>query len=79
DYFLKEFTDELAHITFPLRNDNLPFDAESDFREIEYLLNHDPIEDMDSIFEDSVNKNSPNDNLVDTISEMFTDEHALDY
>ncbi|GKD71473.1 hypothetical protein Tco_1325563, partial [Tanacetum coccineum] len=59
DYFLKEFTDELAHITFPLRNDNLPFDAESDLREIEYLLNHDPIEDMDSIFKDSVNKNSP--------------------
>ncbi|GKC19152.1 hypothetical protein Tco_1021302 [Tanacetum coccineum] len=24
-------------------------------------------------------ENSPNDNLVDTISEMFTDEHALDY
>ncbi|GJX61936.1 hypothetical protein Tco_0294836 [Tanacetum coccineum] len=34
---------------------------------------------MDSILEDSVDKNSPNDNLVDTISEMFTDEHALDY
>ncbi|GKE90191.1 hypothetical protein Tco_1567666, partial [Tanacetum coccineum] len=34
---------------------------------------------MDSILEDSVNKNSPDDNLVDTISEMFIDEHALDY
>ncbi|GKE69894.1 hypothetical protein Tco_1527966 [Tanacetum coccineum] len=34
---------------------------------------------MDSILEDSVDKNSPDDNLVDTISEMFTDEHALDY
>ncbi|GJW74390.1 hypothetical protein Tco_0133760 [Tanacetum coccineum] len=32
---------------------------------------------MDYILEDSVD--SPNDNLVDTISEMFTDEHALDY
>ncbi|GKB86776.1 reverse transcriptase domain-containing protein [Tanacetum coccineum] len=30
DYFLKEFTDELAHITFPPGNDDLPFDAESD-------------------------------------------------
>ncbi|GJZ17076.1 hypothetical protein Tco_0553199 [Tanacetum coccineum] len=30
DYFLEEFTDELAHITFPPRNDDLPFDAESD-------------------------------------------------
>ncbi|GJW05771.1 hypothetical protein Tco_1568194 [Tanacetum coccineum] len=34
---------------------------------------------MDFILEDSVDKNSPNDNLVDTISKMFTDEHALDY
>ncbi|GKD68239.1 hypothetical protein Tco_1322329 [Tanacetum coccineum] len=34
---------------------------------------------MDSILEDSVDENSTDDNLVDTISEMFTDEHALDY
>ncbi|GKA15173.1 hypothetical protein Tco_0694920 [Tanacetum coccineum] len=34
---------------------------------------------MNSILEDSVDKNSPNNNLVDTISEMFTDEHAPDY
>ncbi|GJS63328.1 hypothetical protein Tco_0677892 [Tanacetum coccineum] len=34
---------------------------------------------MDSILEDSVDKNSPDDNLIDTLSEMFTDEHALDY
>ncbi|GKA72419.1 hypothetical protein Tco_0778635 [Tanacetum coccineum] len=34
---------------------------------------------MDYILEDSVDKNSPDDNLDDTISEMFTDEHALDY
>ncbi|GJT84716.1 hypothetical protein Tco_1066433 [Tanacetum coccineum] len=33
---------------------------------------------MDSILEDSVD-DSLDDNLVDTISEMFTDEHALDY
>ncbi|GKG22820.1 hypothetical protein Tco_0388123, partial [Tanacetum coccineum] len=79
DYFLEEFADELAHFTFPPGIDYPPFDAESDPREIEYLLNHDPIEEMDSILEDSVDKNSPNDNLVDTISEMFTDEHALDY
>ncbi|GKE87653.1 hypothetical protein Tco_1565128 [Tanacetum coccineum] len=79
DYSLEEFADELALITFPPGNDDLPFDAESDLREIEYLLNHDPIEEMDSILEDSVDENSPNDNLVDTLSEMFTDEHALDY
>ncbi|GJR44193.1 reverse transcriptase domain-containing protein [Tanacetum coccineum] len=77
DYSLEEFANELAHFTFPLENDNLPFDAESDLREIEYLLNHDPIKEMDSILEDSVD--SFDDNLVDTISEMFTDEHALDY
>ncbi|GKA15171.1 reverse transcriptase domain-containing protein [Tanacetum coccineum] len=61
DYFHEEFADELAHITFPPENDDLPFDAESDLRELEYLLNHDPIEEMDSILEDSVD--SLNDNL----------------
>ncbi|GJV31140.1 reverse transcriptase domain-containing protein [Tanacetum coccineum] len=61
------------------KNEILPFDAESDLLELEYLLNHDPIKDMDSILEDSVDENSLDDNLDDTISEMFTDEHALDY
>ncbi|GJR21295.1 reverse transcriptase domain-containing protein [Tanacetum coccineum] len=77
DYSLEEFADELAHITFLPGNDDLPFDAEPDLREIEYMLNHDPIMEMDSILKDSVD--SLDDNLVDTISEMFTDEHALDY
>ncbi|GJW06033.1 reverse transcriptase domain-containing protein [Tanacetum coccineum] len=58
DYFVEEFADELAHITFPPRNDDLPFDTESDLREIEYLLNHDPIKEMDSILEDSIDENS---------------------
>ncbi|GJZ25763.1 reverse transcriptase domain-containing protein [Tanacetum coccineum] len=78
DYFLEKFADELAHITFPPGNDDLPFDAESDLLELEYLLNHDPIKDMDSILEDSVDENSLDDNLDDTISEMFTDKHDLD-
>ncbi|GKE89487.1 hypothetical protein Tco_1566962 [Tanacetum coccineum] len=34
---------------------------------------------MDSILEDSVDENSLDENLDDTISEMFIDEHALDY
>nr|GEW40697.1 hypothetical protein [Tanacetum cinerariifolium] len=37
---------------------------------------------MDSILEDSVDEGNladPNNDLVDTISEMFTDEHTLDY
>ncbi|GJS96179.1 reverse transcriptase domain-containing protein [Tanacetum coccineum] len=79
DYFLEEFADELALITFSPRNDDLPFDVESDLREIEYLLTHSPIKEMDSILEDSVDENSLDDNLDDTISEMFTDKHALDY
>nr|GEV11381.1 reverse transcriptase domain-containing protein [Tanacetum cinerariifolium] len=79
DHLLEEFADELALITFPPRNDDLPFDIESDLREIEYLVNHDPTKEMDSILEDSVdecNHANPNNDLVDTIPEMFTDEHA---
>nr|GFB72064.1 hypothetical protein [Tanacetum cinerariifolium] len=79
---LEEFADELALITFPPGNNDLPFDIESDLREIEYLLNHDPTKKMNSILEDSVdecNLANPNNNLVDTIPEMFTDEHTLDY
>nr|GEX07356.1 hypothetical protein [Tanacetum cinerariifolium] len=58
---LEEFADELALITFPSRNDDLLFDIESDLKEIEYLLNHDPIKEMDSILKDSVDE----DNLAD--------------
>nr|GEZ99279.1 hypothetical protein [Tanacetum cinerariifolium] len=50
--------------------------------EIEYFLNHDPIKEIDSILEDSVDEDNLvnlNDDLVDTIPEMFTNEHALDY
>ncbi|GKD49910.1 hypothetical protein Tco_1278886 [Tanacetum coccineum] len=79
DHLLEEFADELALITFPLRNDDLPFDIESDLREIKYLLNHDPTKEMDSIIEDSVDEGNLADYLVDTIPEMFTDEHTLDY
>ncbi|GKC73605.1 hypothetical protein Tco_1119488 [Tanacetum coccineum] len=74
DLFLRISADnELANFTFPPEIDYLPFDAESNLREIEYLLNHDPIEEMDSILEDSVDKNSPDDNLDDTISEIVND------
>ncbi|GJU86063.1 hypothetical protein Tco_1293609 [Tanacetum coccineum] len=76
---LEQFADELALITFSPGNDDLPFDAESDLRELEYLLTHNPIKEMDSILEDSVDENSLDDNLDDTTSEMSTDGHALDY
>nr|GFB24922.1 hypothetical protein [Tanacetum cinerariifolium] len=82
NHLLKEFTDELTLITFPPENNDLPFDIESDLKEIEYLLNHDPIKEVDYILEDSVDEDNLadlNDNLVDTIPEMFTNEHALDY
>nr|GFB83099.1 hypothetical protein [Tanacetum cinerariifolium] len=82
DHLLEEFADELAFITFPPGNDDLPFNIESDLRELEYLLNHDPTKEIDSILKDSINECSladPNDNLFDTIPEMFTDEHTLDY
>nr|GEW37571.1 reverse transcriptase domain-containing protein [Tanacetum cinerariifolium]GEW39267.1 reverse transcriptase domain-containing protein [Tanacetum cinerariifolium] len=82
NHLLEEFADELALITFSLGNDDLPFDIKSDLREIEYFLNHDPTNEMDSILEDLVDEDNlanPNDNLFDTISEMFTDEHTLDY
>nr|GEX53004.1 heavy metal-associated isoprenylated plant protein 30-like [Tanacetum cinerariifolium] len=81
NHFLEEFADELALITFPPEyNDDLPFDIDSDLKEIEYLLNHDPIKEMDSILKDSIDQSNPanlNDNLVDTMPEMFTDEHAF--
>nr|GEV12123.1 reverse transcriptase domain-containing protein [Tanacetum cinerariifolium] len=82
NHLLEEFADELALITFSPGNDDLPFDIESNLKEIEYFLNHDPIKEMDSILKDSVDENNLadlNDNLVDTIPEMFTEEHALDY
>nr|GEV29176.1 hypothetical protein [Tanacetum cinerariifolium] len=50
------------------------FDIESDLKEIEYLLHH------DSILKDSINRsNLADNNLADTMPEMFTDEHALNY
>nr|GEV83994.1 hypothetical protein [Tanacetum cinerariifolium] len=76
------FTDELALIIFSPKNDDLPFDIESDLREIKYLLNHDPTKEMDSILEDLIDKCNLadlNNDLVDTILEMFIDEHTLDY
>ncbi|GJX65813.1 hypothetical protein Tco_0300156 [Tanacetum coccineum] len=50
--------------------DDLPFDGEFDLLELEVLLTIDPIKEMDSILEDSVDENSLDDNLDDTISEI---------
>nr|GEV28997.1 reverse transcriptase domain-containing protein [Tanacetum cinerariifolium] len=56
NHLLEEFADELALITFPPGNDDLPFDIDSDLKEIEYLLHHDTNKDMDSILKDSVDQ-----------------------
>nr|GEV26424.1 hypothetical protein [Tanacetum cinerariifolium] len=82
NHSLEEFADELALLTFPSGNDDLPFGIEYDLREIEYLLNNDPIKEMDSILEDSVDEDNLADlydNLANTMPEMFIDEHAIDY
>nr|GEZ43132.1 hypothetical protein [Tanacetum cinerariifolium] len=79
---LEEFVDELAFITYPQGNDDISFDIESNLKEIEYLLHHDPIKDIDSILKDLIDQSKLadlNDNLIDIMPEMFTDEHALDY
>nr|GEY77355.1 reverse transcriptase domain-containing protein [Tanacetum cinerariifolium] len=80
---LEEFVDELYLIIFPPEyNDDLQFDIESDFKEIEYLLHHDPIKDINSSLKDSIDQiNLANlyNNLVHSMPEMFPDEHALDY
>nr|GFB26689.1 reverse transcriptase domain-containing protein [Tanacetum cinerariifolium] len=80
---LEEFADELSLIAFPPKyDDDLQFDIESDFKEIEYLFHHNPIKDIDSSLKDSMDQNNLADlknNLADSMPEMFTDEHALDY
>nr|GEY98798.1 reverse transcriptase domain-containing protein [Tanacetum cinerariifolium] len=82
NHLLEEFADELALITFPSGNNDLPFNFEFDLKEIEYFLHHDPIKDKDSILKNLIDQHNLadlNDNLVDTMPEMFTEEHALDY
>nr|GEU59596.1 DNA-directed DNA polymerase [Tanacetum cinerariifolium] len=75
----KEFTDELALITYPLEyDDNLQFDIESDLKEIEFRLH----QDKDSSLKDSIDQKdlaNLDDIFIDPVPEMFTDEHAPDY
>nr|GEZ15244.1 hypothetical protein [Tanacetum cinerariifolium] len=47
-----------------------------------YLLHHDLIKDIDSSLKDSIDQNNLadlNNNLADSMPDMFTDEHGLDY
>nr|GEW60168.1 hypothetical protein [Tanacetum cinerariifolium] len=68
---LEEFADELA---FLLKyDDDLQFDIKSDLKEIEFLL----YQDIDSSLKDSIDHHA--DHVVNSMPEMFIDEHALDY
>nr|GEZ86468.1 hypothetical protein [Tanacetum cinerariifolium] len=74
---LEEFSDELTLITF-----SSEYDIESDLKDLEYLLHHDPIKDINSILKDSIDQSNIadlNNNFVDSMPEMFIDELALDY
>nr|GEX27889.1 reverse transcriptase domain-containing protein [Tanacetum cinerariifolium] len=71
---LKEFIDELP----PEYDDNLHIDFESNLKEIEFLV----YQDKDSSLKDSIDQKglaNLDDIFVDSIPEMFTDEHTLDY
>nr|GEX22626.1 reverse transcriptase domain-containing protein [Tanacetum cinerariifolium] len=76
---LEDLADELALITFPPKyDDDRQFDVESDLKEIEFLLHR----DIDPSLEDSIDQSNlanPANNFVDSMPEMFTDEHALYY
>ncbi|GJS79407.1 hypothetical protein Tco_0729288 [Tanacetum coccineum] len=67
DYFLEEFADELAPSeSFPPGNDDMT--TEDVIKEVKCLLTQSPL----------ANYSLDND-LINTILEMFTDEYALDY
>nr|GEW29040.1 reverse transcriptase domain-containing protein [Tanacetum cinerariifolium] len=77
-YFSNSLLEEFADELLSEYDDNLQFDIESDLKEIEFLL----YQDKDYSLKDSINqKDRANlaDIFVDSIPEMFTDEHALDY
>nr|GEX04026.1 hypothetical protein [Tanacetum cinerariifolium] len=73
---LEELVDELALITFPSKyDDDLQFDVESDLKEMLH-------QDIDSSLNDLIDQSNLSnfaDSFVDSMPEMFTDEHALDY
>nr|GFA42780.1 reverse transcriptase domain-containing protein [Tanacetum cinerariifolium] len=76
---LEEITNELAPITFPSKYDNdLQFDVKSDLKEREFLL----YQDIDSNLKDLIDQSNlanPANNFVDSMLEMLTDKHDLDY
>nr|GEZ44790.1 reverse transcriptase domain-containing protein [Tanacetum cinerariifolium] len=76
---LEEFSDELALITYPPEyDDNLQFDIESDLKEIEFLLYQDKYSSLKDLI-DQKDLDNLEDNFVEPIPEMFTDENAPHY
>nr|GEW70747.1 putative ribonuclease H-like domain-containing protein [Tanacetum cinerariifolium] len=75
---LKEFTDELALITYPLEyDDNLQFDIESDLKEIEFLL----YQGKDSSLKDLIDQTdlANLDRVTDSpYREVLDDQRTLD-
>nr|GEX51985.1 reverse transcriptase domain-containing protein [Tanacetum cinerariifolium] len=66
-----------SNLTSPKVKDDI-FDLEGDIVLIEKLISLDSTKDL--TLPHNINPlNDSNDNLVDTIPEMFTDEHTLDY
>ncbi|GJW40205.1 reverse transcriptase domain-containing protein [Tanacetum coccineum] len=71
DSLLEEFANKLFLLDpFPLRNEDDNFDPEADLKEIEYLLNRDPLTDSSP---------TTDIDIIDPILERFTDEPALVY
>nr|GEZ31401.1 reverse transcriptase domain-containing protein, chloroplastic [Tanacetum cinerariifolium] len=66
DSLLEEFADELALLDPPPGKEDHNFDFEADLKEIEFLLNQDPLTES-------------NIETIDPILEKFTDEPSLDY
>nr|GEZ72281.1 hypothetical protein [Tanacetum cinerariifolium] len=56
---------------------DLPFDIESDIRELEYFLNHDPTKEMDSILEDSSDNEYVYDDQFDSKEDKIKESKLL--
>ncbi|GJZ40519.1 reverse transcriptase domain-containing protein [Tanacetum coccineum] len=68
---LEEFADELALLDpFPVGNEDDNFDPKADLREIEYLLNRNPL---------TYSSPTTDIDIIDPILERFTDEPTLVY
>nr|GEW11736.1 reverse transcriptase domain-containing protein [Tanacetum cinerariifolium] len=77
-YFSNSFLEEFADELLSKYDDNLQFNIESDLKEIELLLYQDKDYSLKDLIDQKGRANLA-EIFVDSIPEMFTDEHALDY